>query len=123
MTPSITAWPPTRVSSPLSRTGRSCKCALKRKNSRIDKFGDSGFHYSAEAAEFIVDDRRLLAQARCLQPILPLPRGDDIGAQACVRYRVSQNAVREAPGSNHPPVVDEPGRESNVPERAVLGRE
>src|SRR5258708_34937918 len=32
MTPSITACPPTSVSSPLSRTGINCMCAARRKN-------------------------------------------------------------------------------------------
>src|ERR1700722_5759491 len=30
ITPSSTAWPPTRVSSPLSRAGRSCTATIKR---------------------------------------------------------------------------------------------
>src|SRR5262249_4722702 len=34
ITPSITACPPTRVSSPLSRAGSSCRAARKRRNSR-----------------------------------------------------------------------------------------
>src|ERR1700735_1405325 len=38
MTPSMTAWPPTSVSSPLSSTGSIWMCALKRRKLRIDKW-------------------------------------------------------------------------------------
>src|ERR1700682_4874022 len=47
MTASITACPPTSVSSPLSRTGSICMCALRRKNLRIDKGKSSKLQYTA----------------------------------------------------------------------------
>ncbi len=37
MTPSITAWPPMSVSSPLSRMGSIWRCAERRRNLAMDK--------------------------------------------------------------------------------------
>src|SRR5271154_2921536 len=39
MTPSMTACPPTSVSSPLSSTGINCMCAARRKNPAGDTLG------------------------------------------------------------------------------------
>src|SRR5580693_4993836 len=50
MTPSRTAWPPTSVSSPLSRMGSSWTCAKRRRKVRMVKYPEPlilrNYHYT-----------------------------------------------------------------------------
>src|SRR5581483_3709338 len=63
ITPSITAWPPTRVSSPLSSTGNICICALIRRKLRTDKpVGTPVRKYNAK-------DEILAAMGPALRPV------------------------------------------------------
>src|SRR6185312_9809266 len=78
----------------------------------------SGYWLNAQAAR-----RSARSHRNDLQPILPLSRTDDVPGQNAVGDCMGDDAVPKVARADHPPVVNDAGREPNIPKGPMLRSE